>query len=46
MASLGVEHLKSLFMELQQEKVGDMLKIVSLFPKLVDEAENRELSEK
>jgi hypothetical protein len=43
LASLGVDHFKDLFMELQQEKVGEMLKLISLFPKLVDREENREL---
>jgi hypothetical protein len=42
LAYLGVNHFKGLFSESKKGKVGEMLKLISLIPRLVKEVDTRD----
>jgi hypothetical protein len=43
LACLGVNHFKEIFKEPEHTNMGDLLKLVGLFPCLIDEEENEAL---
>jgi hypothetical protein len=40
---LGVKHFPYIFKEPERENIGEILKVVSYFPKMVEDEDNEEL---